>query len=88
MKIIVFLCFLSAGFLFGQEALSDTIRIDRLSDQEVKEMITRCWPTVKDTIYYGEYFDGIKLSFSRYAHFLDSNNRDYGPVLLYDIYNL
>ncbi len=87
MKIIVFLCFLSAGFLFGQEALSDTIRIDRLSDQEVKEMITRCWPTVKDTIYYGEYFDGIKLSFSRYAHFLDSNNRDYGPVLLYDIYN-
>jgi hypothetical protein len=86
MKIIVFLSLFSAGFLFSQEALSDTIRIDRLSDHEVKEMITRCWPTVKDTIYYSDYFDGIKLSFSRYAHFLDSNNRVYGPVLLYDIY--
>ena len=85
MKILVFLSFFSFGYLFSQESLPDTIRINRLSDQEVKEMITRCWPTVKDTIYYSDYFDGTKLVHSRYASFLDSNNRSYGPVTIYDI---
>jgi hypothetical protein len=85
MKIIVFLSFFSVGYLFSQESLSDTINIDRLSDQEVKEMITRCWPNEKDTIYYSDYSDGIKISCSRYASFLDSNNKVYGPVSIYDI---
>jgi hypothetical protein len=85
MKIVVFFSFFCFGYLFSQECFSDTIKIERLSDHEVKEMINRCWPNEKDTIYYSEYLDGIKVSYSRYASFLDSNNRIYGPVTIYDI---
>jgi hypothetical protein len=86
MKIVVFLSFLWFSYIYSQGSFSDTINIDRLSNQEVKEMINRCWPKVKDTIYYSDYFDGIKLMYSRYASFLDSNNIVYGPVSIYDIF--
>ena len=86
MKIVVFFSFFCFGYLFSQECFSDTIKIERLSDHEVKEMINRCWPTEKDTIYYSEYLDGIKVGYSRYASFLDSNNIVYGPVTIYDIF--
>jgi len=86
MKIVVFFSFFCFGYLFSQECFSDTIKIERLSDHEVKEMINRCWPNEKDTIYYSEYLDGIKVSYSRYASFLDSNNIVYGPVTIYDIF--
>jgi hypothetical protein len=86
MKILLLFLFFSFGYLFSQETISDTIKIDRLSDQEVREMIIRCWPNVKDTIYYSDYLDGNKINYSRYAFFRDSTNEKYGPVSIYDIY--
>jgi hypothetical protein len=82
MKILVLIPFFSFGYLFGQETISDTIKISRLSDNQVKEMIQRCWSNVKNTIYYGEYSEGIKFGYSRYETFLDSNNLELGPVLI------
>jgi hypothetical protein len=82
MKIVVLIAFFYFGYLFGQETIFDTIRISRLSDNQVKEMIKRCWPNVMDTIYYGEYSEGIKIGNSRYETFLDSNNIEFGPVLI------
>ena len=82
MKILVLITFFSFGYLFGQETISDTIKISRLSDNQVKEMIQRCWSNVKNTIYYGEYYEGIKYGCSKYETFLDSNNLELGPVLI------
>ncbi len=52
---------------FGQtnntEATSDTIRISKLSDNQVKEMIIRCWPNTKDTIYSSEYINDSKFGY-------------------------
>ncbi len=85
MKILVLITFFSFGYLFGQKTISDTIKIDRLTDQEVREMIRRCWPNVKDTIYYSDYLNGTKINYARYSSFLDSTNGKYGPVTIYDI---
>ncbi len=82
MKIVIITVFFSLGYLFGQETISDTIKISRLSDAQVKEMIQRCWPYDRDTIYYGEYSEGIKFGNSIFKTFLDSNNIEFGPVLI------
>jgi transglutaminase/protease-like cytokinesis protein 3 len=73
---------LSINTLFAQIHSNDTIKISKLTDDQVKEMIPRCWPNIKDTIYYGEYFEGIKYGYSQYETFLDSNNREYGPIII------
>ena len=71
---------------FGQtnntEATSDTIRVSKLSDNQVKEMIIRCWPNTKDTIYSSEYMNNSKYGYTQYATHLDSSNAEYGPVLI------
>jgi hypothetical protein len=45
-------------------------------------MIQRCWPNATDTLYYGEYFQGIKYGYSQFETFLDSNNLEFGPILI------
>jgi hypothetical protein len=84
MKVNILLigCFFSLNIMYSQSMLNDTIKISRLSDNQVKEMIQRCWPNVKDTLYYGEYYQGIKYGYSQYETFLDSNNSEFGPILI------
>ena len=84
-KLSILTMFLSYGFLFGQNAKSDTIRVSKLSDNQVKEMIIRCWPNTKDTIYSSEYVNDSKLGYTQYATHIDSTNLEYGPVLIQDI---
>jgi hypothetical protein len=84
-KFLIFGLLFSIDILYCQNIYNyeaDTIKISRLSDNQVKEMIKRCWPNVMDTIYYGEYSEGIKIGNSRYETFLDSNNIEFGPVLI------
>jgi hypothetical protein len=77
--IIVLFFFL--GFkVYGQNN-NDTIKLSKLTDEQVKQMIKLCWPNIKDTIYYGEYLDDNKIGFSRFESFLDSNNIEFGPVI-------
>jgi hypothetical protein len=84
-KFLIFGLVFSIDVLYCQNIYNytaDTVKISRLSDNQVKEIIQRCWPNVKDTIYYGEYSEGIKIGNSRYETFLDSNNIEHGPVLI------
>lgn len=84
-KFLIFGLVFSIDVLYCQNIYNysvDTVKISRLSDSLVKEMIKRCWPNVKDTIYYGEYSEGIKIGYSRYETFLDSNNSEFGPILI------
>ena len=68
-----------------RDEIQDTLRISRLTDDQVKEIIHRCFFNIKDTIYYGEYHDDVKYGYSRYATFLDSSNIEYGSVIIMDI---
>lgn len=83
--LIITSLFLCNGFLFCQTTESDTIRVSKLSDSQVKEMIIRCWPNTKDTIYSSLYVNDFKLAYTQYATHLDSSNAEYGPVLIQDI---
>ena len=74
------------GSLFCQKTESDTIRVSKLSDDQVKNMITRCYPDTINTIYSSEYENDSKSGYTQYDTYLDSSNLEYGPVLIQDIW--
>ena len=81
-KILLVGYLFSLNIMYSQSLLNDTIKISRLSDNQVTAMIKQSWPNFKDTIYHGIYFENTKIGYSRTENFLDSNNLEYGPALI------